>query len=86
METGKLTASTHYACREIAAELTAANARIAELKKALADLHDAAGEYAADQSGATDPRCGITQPVTVEDAEALNHAINKAAALLEKKP
>ena len=35
METGKLPASTHYACREIAEELTAAKARIAALEKAL---------------------------------------------------
>lgn len=32
METGKLPASTHYACREIAEKLAAAEARIAELE------------------------------------------------------
>ena len=34
METGKLPASTHYACREIAEKLAAAKARIAELEEA----------------------------------------------------
>ena len=40
METGKLPASTHYTCKEIASELTAAKARIAELEKALEPLAD----------------------------------------------
>lgn len=73
-------------------ELTAANARIAELaaenkaqRELLGQLHDSASEYAADQSGANDPRCGVVQPITVADGEALNDALRRAAALLEKK-
>ena len=56
------------------------------LKEALGQLHDSASEYAADQSGANDPRCGVVQPITVADGEALNDALRRAAALLEKKP
>lgn len=51
METGKLPASTHYACREIAGKLAAAEARIAELEKQVniyTDLHKDATKAAAD--------------------------------------
>lgn len=41
METGKLPASTHYACREIAEELTAAKGRIAELEAQIKRESDA---------------------------------------------
>jgi hypothetical protein len=46
-------------------------------------LAEAADAYAADQSTATDPRCGIVQPVTVEQAEALNQALQEAWALIK---
>ena len=59
--------------------------RIAALEKALDQLHDAASEFSADQSIAADPRCAVTQPVTVEDAHALNAALSVAAALLKEK-
>lgn len=55
------------------------------LREALGQLHDSASEYGADQSGANDPRCGVVQPITVADGEALNDALRCAAALLEKK-
>jgi|GEM_PF-2247767 len=56
-----------------------------KLEEALGQLHDSASEYAADQSGANDPRCGVVQPISVADGEALNDALRRAAALLEKK-
>lgn len=59
--------------------------RISELEKALDQLHDAASDFSADQSIAADPRCAVTQPVTVEEANALNAALSVAAALLKEK-
>ena len=41
-------------------------------------LAKAASAYTADQSGATDSRCGLVQPVTVEEAEELNEAVQEA--------
>ncbi|WP_348720627.1 hypothetical protein [uncultured Alcanivorax sp.] len=85
---------TCFVCENeaLGSQLTAANARIAELaaenkaqRELLGQLHDSASEYAADQSGANDPRCGVVQPITVADGEALNDALRRAAALLEKK-
>ena len=66
-------------------EITSDADRIAALEKALDQLYDAASEFSADQSVAADPRCAVTQPVTVEDAHALNAALSVAAALLKEK-
>ena len=44
----------------------------------LKQLAEAADVYAADQSRATDPRCGRVQPVTVEQAELLNATLRLA--------
>lgn len=41
-------------------------------------LTKAASAYTADQSGASDSRCGLVQPVTVEEAEELNEAVKEA--------
>lgn len=38
----------------------------------------AASAYTADQSDAEDSRCGLVQPVTVEEAEELNEAVKEA--------
>ena len=48
METGKLPASTHYACREIAEKLAAAEARIAELERWQQSQRDATAIDAVD--------------------------------------
>lgn len=55
-----------------------------ELLSVLMQLADAAECYAADQARATDPRCGLVQPVTVAEANELNEALAKAYALIKK--
>jgi hypothetical protein len=45
---------------------------------ALTGLTEAAEAFSADQSGAKDPRVGITQPVSVAECNDLNHALLKA--------
>lgn len=55
------------------------------LSAALRSLIDAAEAFAADQSTATDPRCGERQPTTVAEGEALNQALTAARAVLEGK-
>lgn len=55
---------------------------IERYKVALTALEHAADIYAADQSGATDPRCGLHQPVSVADGEALNEALKLARSML----
>jgi sarcosine oxidase delta subunit len=61
-------------CRELAAERDA-------LKHALIELEAAAEAYAADQSRATDSRCGLVQPITVEDGNRLLSALKIANEL-----
>jgi len=48
------------------------------LKHALIELEAAAEAYAADQSSATDSRCGLVQPITVEDGNRLLSALKIA--------
>lgn len=48
-------------------------------------LAAAADVYAADQANAKDPRCGLVQPVTVEQAEELNGALAQAFKILDRK-
>lgn len=48
------------------------------LKHALIELEAAAEAYAADQSRATDSRCGLVQPITVEDGDRLLSALKAA--------
>ena len=55
-----------------------------QLVEALAELSYAADAFAADQGGATDSRCGLVQPVTVAECEALNKALAKANVILTK--
>ena len=60
-----------------------------KLLKALVDLECAADAFRADQDRATDKRCGLVQPVTVADCEALNAACTNASAVIaeaEGKP
>jgi hypothetical protein len=64
------------------AQYTAGPAAKEETVDALRALAEAAQEYAADQFGAPDPRCGLVQPVTVAQAEALNAALRRAWSLL----
>ncbi len=52
------------------------------LREALRMLYDAADVYAADQSGVTDERCGLVQPITAEEGRALNEALVVAAKIL----
>ncbi len=49
-----------------------------------AQLYDAASPFEAFQEKATDPRVGLTQPVTVAEAEALNAALDACKEFLEK--
>jgi len=51
---------------------------------ALARLVDAADAYSADQSGATDKRCGLVQPITVAEGQELNDAMAAARAILAR--
>jgi hypothetical protein len=51
------------------------------LKHALIELEAAAEAYAADQSRATDSRCGLVQPITVEDGNRLLSALKIANEL-----
>jgi len=51
------------------------------LKHALIELESASEVYAADQSRATDSRCGIVQPITVEDGNRLLSALKIANEL-----
>lgn len=52
------------------------------LAGALRRLHDAADPFLADQTGASDPRCGTTQPVTVAECMNLTDAVVSARAVL----
>lgn len=57
-------------------------AREKTLRGLLVELIDAVEPYEADQSGATDPRCGEVQPITVEEGLALCRALSTARAYL----
>lgn len=50
---------------------------------ALRRLYEAADVYAALQDSASDPRCGITQPITVADGEELIAALCDALEILQ---
>lgn len=49
------------------------------------ELLDAIDPFLANQSGATDPRCGLVQPVTVQDCEELNAIVAKSWKYLEQQ-
>lgn len=51
------------------------------LKHALIELEASAEAYAADQSRASDSRCGLVQPITVEDGNRLLSALRIANEL-----
>lgn len=74
----------------LAADIVASTGRIAvenaSLRNTLARLLDAADVYVADQSGATDERCGLVQPVSVEEANELARAVGEAWRVLRNKP
>ena len=57
-----------------------------KLREALARLADAAETYSADQSGATDSRCGLVQPITVTEGRELNDALEQAREALRRFP
>lgn len=57
---------------------------VEKLKNLLAKLAYAADGYSADQSRATDPRCGLVQPVTVAEAELLNVALKESWDYLKR--
>jgi len=67
-------------------EFTAAHAEVERLRTAMMRLLNAAEVYSADQSSATDSRCGLVQPITVSDGEELNAAIKIARAALKLQP
>ena len=56
------------------------------LAEVLQKLSDAAESHVALQDKATDPRIGITQPITVAEGEALNDALDEARAALSGQP
>jgi hypothetical protein len=62
-------------------ELDAVTAERDALKDALIELESASEAYAADQSRATDSRCGLVQPITVEDGNRLLSALRIANEL-----
>jgi hypothetical protein len=55
---------------------------IQPLVEALEKLAYAADAHIADQCGATDSRCGLTQPITVAEGQALVDAHKQAFELL----
>ena len=57
-------------------------AKVEALQAALEKLTMAADAFAADQSRATDSRCGLVQPVSVRECEVLNDALKIANAIL----
>jgi chromosome segregation ATPase len=70
------------------AERTARQEQVAALtasleaeRKARKALQDAADLFAAEQSRAPHPSCGLVQPVSVADCEALNAALALASEL-----
>ena len=89
MEDGRIVGTQVCFISEAESEKTRlANARLIaaapDLLAALKELDDAADVFAADQSHATDKRCGEVQPVTVAECEALNAALAKARAAIRK--
>ncbi len=70
-------------CPNAPAIALALRQRVQALEAALMELGSAAEVYAADQSRATDQRCGLVQPVTVAEANELNAAILEARRVLE---
>ena len=52
------------------------------LREVLSRLADAADVYSADQSYARDRRCGLVQPISVEEGKELNEAVAQAYAAL----
>ena len=51
-------------------------------RRTLEGLSNAAQVYSASQDSATDPRCGLVQPISVEDGKELNIALALAHAAL----
>ena len=60
------------------------NVELRDLANLCAGLYDAAGPFEAFQDKATNPRVGLTQPVTVAEAEALNAALATCRGFMEK--
>lgn len=56
----------------------------AGLLVALIKLEAAADVFSAEQAGATDKRCGLVQPVSVAECEALNEAVRLASLVIAK--
>jgi len=67
--------------RTLERSLAAVTSERDALKHALIELEAAAEAYAADQSRATDSRCGLVQPITVEDGNRLLSALKIANEL-----
>jgi hypothetical protein len=67
--------------RTLERSLAAVTAERDALKHALIELESASEAYAADQSRATDSRCGLVQPITVEDGNRLLSALKIANEL-----
>ena len=57
---------------------------LSDLATLAAQLYDAASPFEALQDKATDPRVGLTQPVTVAEAEALNAALDACKEFMDR--
>lgn len=73
-----------YELDDLRRQLAAVQAENARLREALVRLEAAADVIAADQSCATDRRCGLLQPITVAEGEELNEAIRRVRAALNE--
>ena len=60
-----------------------AEERVQELEEALNGIADAVEPHAALQEKATDPRVGLTHPITVAEGTALVEALQQARAALK---
>lgn len=72
----------HASLQEKEDELTAARIQLFNTVAALRDLHDAADNFVADQSGAPDQTCGLVQPITVAQGQQLINAQQHALEIL----
>lgn len=74
---------TCHTTRKIAGHAENLEEQLNQAMAALRILYEAADVYAADQSVATDERCGLVHPITADDGRALNEALVVAAKILE---
>jgi predicted nucleic acid-binding Zn-ribbon protein len=74
----------HEMLKALNADLGAARERERVLMSALVRLESAAEIFMADQSRATDSRCGLVQPVSVAECDELREAVRVARDALQQ--